>query len=160
MFDDGDELFDLPRAPRSREPVDLVVKLRAQTMRLDHYLAGNFTEYSRSEIQRAIEAGAVTVNDKPTKPGYKVRCGDRVRILLPEPTHDLPQPEDIPLEILYEDEVLALINKPPIWSCIQPRATGRARWSTPCNSTSTISARSTASFGQASCIGWTAIPPG
>jgi len=113
MFDDGDELFDLPRAPRSREPVDLVVKLRAQTMRLDHYLAGNFTEYSRSEIQRAIEAGAVTVNDKPTKPGYKVRCGDRVRILLPEPTHDLPQPEDIPLEILYEDEVLALINKPP-----------------------------------------------
>lgn len=113
MFDDRDELLDFPPPPRASGPVELTVKLRAQTMRLDQYLAGNFSDYSRSVIQRAIESGSVTVNDKPTKPGYKVRGGDRIRIVLPEPTHDLPQPEDIPLEILYEDEVLALINKPP-----------------------------------------------
>src|SRR5207302_8810823 len=59
------------------------------------------------------DADQVTVNGGQTKASYKVRLGDLVRVVLPEPTHPLPVPEDIPLEVLYEDNSLALINKPP-----------------------------------------------
>jgi 23S rRNA pseudouridine1911/1915/1917 synthase len=47
-----------------------------------------------------------------TKASYRVRHGDRIRIWPPEPTHDIPVPEDIPLDVLYEDEMLAVVNKP------------------------------------------------
>jgi 23S rRNA pseudouridine1911/1915/1917 synthase len=82
-------------------------------MRLDQYLVSMLSNLSRSLIQKVIDAGGVTVNEIPAKASYKVRLGDRVRVWPPEPTHDLPVPENIPLEILYEDEFLALINKPP-----------------------------------------------
>jgi 23S rRNA pseudouridine1911/1915/1917 synthase len=72
-----------------------------------------FPDRSRSVIQRLIEAGGVLVNGKPGKASYRVRYGDQVRVFLPAPTHDLPVPEDIPLDVLYEDEFLALVNKPP-----------------------------------------------
>jgi len=112
---DDDIVADTPPVPvvRSREPLDLVVMVKAETVRLDQYLHSHLADFSRSEIQRAIEAGAVTVNGKPTKPSYKVRKNDRVRVELPEPTHDLPVPEDIPIDILYQDEWLAVVNKPP-----------------------------------------------
>jgi 23S rRNA pseudouridine1911/1915/1917 synthase len=92
--------------------VELTAKHKVEGTRLDQYLAAMFPEYSRSVIQKAIEAHAVIVNGKPTKASYKVRYNDLVRIQLPEPTHDLPVPEDIPLDVLYEDEFLAIINKP------------------------------------------------
>jgi 23S rRNA pseudouridine1911/1915/1917 synthase len=80
--------------------------------RLDQYLVSLFPDYSRSVIQKVIDAGAVTVNGHPAKASYKVRNDDHIRICLPEPTHPTPVAEDIPLDILYEDEFLALINKP------------------------------------------------
>ncbi len=80
--------------------------------RLDQYLVGAFSDYSRSVVQRVIDAGGVLVNDKPAKASYRVRQGDRIRIEKPESTHPTPVPEDIPLDILYEDEFLAAINKP------------------------------------------------
>jgi 23S rRNA pseudouridine1911/1915/1917 synthase len=80
--------------------------------RLDQYLAATFTDFSRSVVQRIIDAGGVQVNDKPAKASYRVRQGDRIRIEKPEPTHPQPVAEDIPLAILYEDEYLAAINKP------------------------------------------------
>src|SRR5205823_5090200 len=61
---------------------------------------------------KAIEAKSVTVNDAPTKASFKVRVGDNVSIWLPEPAHGPPLAENIPLEVLYEDEFLAIINKP------------------------------------------------
>ena len=97
---------------RAREPVDLLVRIKAEGMRLDHYLAMYFQDFSRSELQKAIEAGGVTVNGRPSKPSYKVRDLDKLHVQLPEATHDLPVPEDIPLDILYQDDYLALINKP------------------------------------------------
>lgn len=97
---------------RTREPIDLVVRIKAEGMRLDHYLALNFQDFSRSELQKAIESGSVTVNGRTSKPSYKVRNLDRLHVQLPEPTHDLPIPEDIPLEILYQDDWLAIVNKP------------------------------------------------
>jgi 23S rRNA pseudouridine1911/1915/1917 synthase len=93
--------------------IDLAVKRKVEGTRLDQYLVIMFPDFSRSVIQKVIDAGGVRVNDLPAKSSYKIRNGDRVRIQLPEPTHDLPVPEDIPLALLYEDEFLAVINKPP-----------------------------------------------
>src|SRR5205823_7022488 len=66
----------------------------------------------RSIIQKVIEAGGVQVNGRLAKASYKVRPDDQVRVVFPPPAHDLPEAEDIPLEVLYEDEYPALINKP------------------------------------------------
>jgi 23S rRNA pseudouridine1911/1915/1917 synthase len=95
-----------------RPCVDLTVKRKAEGLRLDQYLVSVFPGYSRSVIQKVIDAGAVTVNGTPAKASYKVRYGDHIRVWMPEPTHDVPVPEDIPLDVLYEDEFLAVINKP------------------------------------------------
>jgi 23S rRNA pseudouridine1911/1915/1917 synthase len=111
-FED-DESPPVPAGTSRRGPIDLEVKIKAEGMRLDRYLALNFQDFSRSVIQAAIDGGHVLVNGKPSKSSHKVRHGDQLRIQLPEPTHDLPVPEDIPLDILYEDEWLALVNKPP-----------------------------------------------
>src|SRR5262245_6455415 len=109
---DDDQSPPVPAGTSRRGPIDIDVKIRSEGMRLDRYLALHFPDFSRSVIQDAIEGGGVSVNGKPTKPSYKVRHGDQLRIQLPEPKHDLPVPEDIPLDILYEDQWLALINKP------------------------------------------------
>ncbi len=93
-------------------PVDIEARIKQEGMRLDQYLTLTFSDFSRSSIQRAITDGAVLVNDLPTKPSYKVRNGDRIRIHFPQPAHPLPQPEDIPLHILHEDDYLAVVNKP------------------------------------------------
>ena len=88
--------------------------VKSEGMRLDQYVQLHLgANFSRSEVQRAIEAGGVTVNGRPSKPSYKVRNNDRLHVELPEPTHDIPVPEDIPLDILYQDEWLAVVNKPP-----------------------------------------------
>src|SRR5947207_15264721 len=90
-------------APDGRKSVELTAKHKVEGMRLDQYLVGMFPDYSRSVVRRAIDAGGVLVNDRPAKASYKVRHGDRVRLELPAPTHEIPVPEDIPLNILYED---------------------------------------------------------
>ncbi len=92
--------------------IELVVAPKTAGMRLDQFIILHNSDFSRSIMQRVIEAGHVTVNHGPTKPSFKVRVGDVVRVLLPEPERPDPTPENIPLEILYEDEHLALINKP------------------------------------------------
>jgi 23S rRNA pseudouridine1911/1915/1917 synthase len=92
--------------------VELVARLKGEGIRLDQYLATLFADYSRSVVRRAIDAGQVTVNGQPAKASYKVRHGDTLRIQLPPPAHAIPVPEDIPLDVLYEDEVLAIVNKP------------------------------------------------
>ncbi len=120
-FDDeligADEVPAPVRVPaayaRSREPVELVVRIKAEGMRLDHYLHIYFQDFSRSELQRAIEGGHVRVNGRPTKASYKVRNEDKLFVELPEPVNDVIVPEDIPLDVLYEDESVALVNKPP-----------------------------------------------
>jgi 23S rRNA pseudouridine1911/1915/1917 synthase len=98
--------------PTDERSLELTVRHKSEGGRLDQYLVGQLADLSRSLVQKAIEAGAVTVNDAPAKASYKVRGGDRIRVRLPEPTHPQPVPEDIPLEVLYEDDYLALVNKP------------------------------------------------
>jgi 23S rRNA pseudouridine1911/1915/1917 synthase len=98
---------------RTRDPVEMVARIKAEGMRIDQYLQIYFRDFSRSELQKAIDGGHVTVNAKSTKPSYKVRDGDKLYVALPEPIHDAIVPEDIPLDVLYEDDCVALINKPP-----------------------------------------------
>ena len=107
------ELDALPAYARSRDPVPLLVKVKAEGMRVDQYLQIFFHDSSRSELQKAIAGGHVTVNGKPIKASYKVRNDDELWVRLPAPVHDVIVPENIPLDVLYEDEVLAVINKPP-----------------------------------------------
>jgi 23S rRNA pseudouridine1911/1915/1917 synthase len=92
--------------------IELTAGRKVEGMRIDAYLASLFSEYSRSLIQKVIEAGGVQVNGRRAKASYKVRPDDQVRVEFPPPAHDLPEAEDIPLEVLYEDDYLALINKP------------------------------------------------
>jgi 23S rRNA pseudouridine1911/1915/1917 synthase len=99
--------------PASPQIIELTAKNKVEGLRLDQYLATMFPDRSRSVIQRVIEAEGVKVNGKPGKASYRIRYGDQIRICLPAPTHDLPVPEDIPLHVLYEDDFLALVNKPP-----------------------------------------------
>ncbi len=92
--------------------LDITVAPKMTGSRLDRYLAQAFGDFSRSVIQKVIEAGQVTVNGALTKASHKVRSGDLIRVALPEPAHEMAVPEDIPLLVLYEDEFLAVINKP------------------------------------------------
>ena len=81
--------------------------------RLDSYLAQQRTDMSRSHIQKEIKSGRITVNGKPVKPGYELRPGDTV--LLPEmtePEETALSAEDIPLDVVYEDEDVIVVNKP------------------------------------------------
>jgi 23S rRNA pseudouridine1911/1915/1917 synthase len=98
--------------PTGAKVIDLSVKRKVEGSRLDQYLVAAFPGFSRSVFQKVIDAAAVLVNDSPAKASYKVRAGDHIRIWLPEPAHEIPVPEDIPLTVLYEDEFLAVINKP------------------------------------------------
>ena len=102
-----------PPVGPGEHPFDHVVKLKVDGQRLDQYLAAQFPDFSRSLIRKAIDAGTVTVNGAPAKASYKCRTGDVLRIWLHGRGPASPLPEDIPLDILYEDEYLALINKPP-----------------------------------------------
>lgn len=80
--------------------------------RLDAFLRRQFPSLSRGAIQRLIEQGHITVNDKPTKATHAPRAGEVVRIVIPEAKTAEAQAEDIPLEILFEDKSLLVLNKP------------------------------------------------
>lgn len=82
-------------------------------MRVDLYLTMVCDGYSRVFLRRVIAEGGVTVGTERVKPAFKVHPGQRVTILLPPPPTDGPIPEDIPLDVLWEDDHLVIINKPP-----------------------------------------------
>ena len=80
--------------------------------RLDSFLAEAIEDITRSAVTALIEKGGVTVNGAPVKKNYKLREGDCVSITLPDPVPLDVEPENIPLEILYEDGHLLVVNKP------------------------------------------------
>lgn len=96
----------------SSEPVELVVSAADVGRRLDIFLAHQFPLYSRVHLRRVIHAGGAKVNGLAVRSAFKLRLGQQVSVVLPELPVSGPQPENIPLEILYEDEQLAAINKP------------------------------------------------
>ena len=92
------------------ETILLIAETEAS--RIDAYLAAN-TDLTRSKIQKLIKDGAVVLNGKACKASSAVCAGDSIRILVPETDGDrLPEPENITLDVVYEDDDLAVINKP------------------------------------------------
>ena len=80
--------------------------------RIDKYLAEVMSDYSRSFLQKQLKDGNVSVNEKTAKASLKVAEDDEVRIFIPENKEPDIVPEDIPLDILYEDQQLLVVNKP------------------------------------------------
>ena len=80
--------------------------------RLDQFLA-RMSGLSRAQVQRRLAAGLVRVNGGSAPASYRLRAGDDIILTLPPPEPSLLVPEPLPLEILYEDEDIILVNKPP-----------------------------------------------
>ena len=80
--------------------------------RIDKFLSCRLEEVSRSYIQKLIKEGPVSVNGKPVKANYKLGAGDEISVEIPEAKEPDILPEDIPLDILYEDQDILVVNKP------------------------------------------------
>lgn len=91
---------------------ELNATIQTETGRIDKVLTGLFNDYSRSQIQLWLKNGAVSVNGQVVKANYKVKKNDEIVIAVPEPETLSIEAEDIPLEIVYEDEAVAVVNKP------------------------------------------------
>jgi len=81
--------------------------------RLDVFLARRLASLTRSQLEKLIKAGQVLVNGRPAKPGHRAEPGERVEVEVPEAPPALPRPEAIPLDIVWEDDHLLVVNKPP-----------------------------------------------
>ena len=100
---DGNDLFEHHR---------IVADSGQKSLRVDKFLVNRLDQSSRTRIQNAALAGNIIVNDKTVKPNYKVKPGDIIQVLLAHPPRDKDiEPENIPLNIIYEDEALIIINK-------------------------------------------------
>jgi len=89
------------------------IRGRVTDRRLDQYLAAALPDLSRTALQRLIREGRVTVNAAPSEPSYRIRRGDRIEVTVELPQGPAVPPEEIPLDILYEDEHMLVVNKPP-----------------------------------------------
>ena len=80
--------------------------------RLDKAIPTHVSDLSRAMAQRLIKTGEVTVNRQPSKPSYRVQVGDKVVVCIPAEMPAPVAPENIPLDVIYEDDVLLVVNKP------------------------------------------------
>lgn len=84
-----------------------------QPFRIDKFLMNRIENATRNKIQQAAKNGNIYVNGVTVKQNYKVKAGDEIKVLFAHPPHEyLLTPENIPLDIVYEDEVLLVVNKP------------------------------------------------
>ncbi|MBU3547315.1 RluA family pseudouridine synthase [Polynucleobacter sp. MWH-Jannik1A5] len=112
----------LPQTPDSN-PIDYIddedfisleIPLEMAGERLDKVLAGSLPDYSRNRLKAWVEAGAVMVDGKVTKARYLLRGGESIKVFPQEmPEQFAFSPEEIPLDVVYEDEDVIVINKPP-----------------------------------------------
>ena len=94
------------------DPILLIAAEENKNIRLDAFLASSLDALSRSAAVKLIESGAVTVNGKSVAKNYKLLGTERIEVLLPEPEEIDAQPENIPLDVVYEDADVIVINKP------------------------------------------------
>ncbi|MCR4852874.1 MAG: RluA family pseudouridine synthase [Prevotella sp.] len=116
-IDDIDELEGLEEEPQPDGQLYEHFRFEADRgqvpTRVDKFLLEHLQHSSRSRIQKAAEAGMIHVNGSPVKSNYKVRPQDVVTLMMDRPRHDdTIEPEDIPLEVVYEDEALMVVDKP------------------------------------------------
>ena len=96
---------------KSLNQTELVVDEEYAGQRLDRFVASQLTSLSRTRIQNLVESGLVQVSGAAMKPSYRVESGDRVTVEIPEPPAAGVEAEPIVLDVLYEDEEIAVINK-------------------------------------------------
>ncbi len=107
------DIDELEGEPQLYEHFRFVVDSGQEPLRIDKYMLEKLQHSSRNRIQRAADAGFVHVNDHPVKRNYRVRPGDVVTLMLDRPRHDTSiEAEDIPLDVVYEDSQLMVVNKP------------------------------------------------
>lgn len=90
----------------------LTVSDAMEDMRIDKLICESYPDFSRSYIQKLIKEGAVLVQGKAAKANYRPQKGERIEMFLPEPEELSIAPENIPLDIVYEDQDVILVNKP------------------------------------------------
>ena len=95
------------------EPIEFSVTSESDGQRLDRFLVGVLAEHSRSQIQKLITDGHVQVSTREARPNLSVRAGDRIVVNFPDAAPSSIHAEEVPLEILYQDSDLVVINKPP-----------------------------------------------
>lgn len=94
------------------DTIRFIVPADAQKKRLDRWLATQLTDLSRSQIRRFLLEGRITLDGVvPNKNGVKLASGQKIEVALPEPRSAIPQPEPMPLDVLYEDANLIVLNK-------------------------------------------------
>jgi 23S rRNA pseudouridine1911/1915/1917 synthase len=96
----------------SGEAVELIVRIEQSGERLDRFVAAQLPEMSRTRVQALIDQGRVQVDGVAMKPSYRVEPGETVLLEIPPPAPAGVQAEEIPLPVLYEDEDIAVVNKP------------------------------------------------
>lgn len=106
-------MVSLPSAQSADEPLEFIVGPADVATRLDVFLAKALPKYSRVQLRKVIGAGGVRVNEQGTKVAHKLSAGDRITVVLPPMNTAGPHPEDIPLDVLFEDEHIIAVNKPP-----------------------------------------------
>lgn len=82
------------------------------SQRIDKWISEKNPDITRSAVQKLISDGSVTVNGKSVSKNYKVSAGDEIQVTLPEPAELSAEPENIPVDIVYEDDDLLVVNKP------------------------------------------------
>jgi len=112
-FANASELADILEKFQGGEKVYLKVGPNLTLKRLDLYLGSKFSRFSRTLIQKLIKDGKVTVNGVASKASHNLSTDDVVVVTLPTPQIKDIQAEDIPLDVLYEDECILVINKQP-----------------------------------------------
>ena len=94
------------------EQRELTLAPESVGLRLDRWLAEQCPDLSRSQLQNLIEAGSVTCNGSPLNKKDKLKAGQTILLTLPDPQPIEAQPQNIPLDIVYEDDSLLVVNKP------------------------------------------------
>ena len=94
------------------KPEVKILQVTESAVRLDKYLAGEYPELSRSILQKLIKQGFISVNDFTARPSQKLSAGDRIYVALPPPEKVSLAAEPVPVNVIYEDEDLLVINKP------------------------------------------------
>lgn len=95
-------------------PVTYIFEINEQDAgtRLDKFLAREIEDLTRSYIQKLLGEGMAKINGKEVKPSYKLQTGDKIELIEPDPVELTVEPENIPLDIYYEDEDVIVVNKP------------------------------------------------
>src|SRR6478752_8905870 len=113
-MDKSEETIKEESADELYERKSFKVDAGQEPLRIDKWVQQRIENASRNKVQQAIEAGFLTVNGKPVKSNYKIKPGDAILLMsLVNPEYTEVKPENIPLTVIYEDDDVMVLNKPP-----------------------------------------------